>query len=63
MKRFQMSDELRLINLAQVSFYIRSGVQPIRLEYTDRLVFIFSRMATQELYDRWCKYDTDIKRK
>lgn len=52
--------EVRIVNLKQASAYIKYGIQPIRVEYTDRLVFVFNREEQQEAYDKWCKYEIEI---
>lgn len=52
--------EVRIVNIKQACAYIKYGVQPIRVEYTDRLVFVFDREEQREAYDKWCKYEIEI---
>ena len=52
-----MSNEVKIINLKQASMYIKNGLQPFRVEVTDRLVFIFDRFVATEYYRKWCNYE------
>ena len=52
-----MSNEVKIINLKQASMYIKNGLQPLRVEVTDRLVFIFDRFEATEYYRKWCNYE------
>lgn len=49
--------ELKIMNYKQTMFYVDNGVQPIRVEhgYKDKLVFVFSKEDTYELYGEWIK--------
>lgn len=49
-------EEVNIVNLKQVSKYIENGVQPIRIRFTDRLVFVFDKKETVKLFDKWIKY-------
>lgn len=53
-------NEIRIVNLKQAGAYIKFGVQPIRVEYTDRLVFVFDREEQKVAYDKWCKHEIEI---
>lgn len=48
---------IKIVNYKQASMYIKYGIKPIDLYYTDTLVFIFNRNETKEVYDKWCKYE------
>ena len=50
-------DKIKIVNYKQASMYIKYGVKPIDLYYTDTLVFVFNRNETKEVYDKWCKYE------
>ena len=40
--------EVKIVNLAQASAYIKYfGIQPLRVEVTDRLVFVFDNLKNQ----------------
>lgn len=52
-----MNKEVRIINMKQACMYVKNGLQPIRLEYTDRMVFVFDRAEATEYYDKWCKHE------
>ena len=50
--------EVKIVNLAQASAYIKYfGIQPLRVEVTDRLVFVFDREETKVAYDKWCNHE------
>lgn len=48
-----MNNEVRVINIIQAKAYIRNGLQPIRLEVDDVLVFIFNKKDSEDLYKKW----------
>lgn len=48
-------EEVRVINIIQAKAYIRNGLQPIRCEVDDRIVFIFNKEDSKELYQKWKK--------
>lgn len=48
---------VNIVNYRQASLYIKNGVKPIDLKYTDRLVFVFDKNETSKVYDLWCKYE------
>lgn len=54
---FSVNNIVKIINYKQASMYIKHGVKPIDLYYTDVLVFVFDRDETREVYDKWCKYE------
>lgn len=51
-----MNNVVKIVNLKQVGLYIKNGIKPIDIEYTDRLVFIFNKDETKEVFDKWCNY-------
>ena len=45
---------VRILNPKQAGLYIKHGVKPIDIVYTDALVFIFERNEkTAELHRKW----------
>ena len=52
------SDEIKLVNQRQVFLYVKNGLQPIRLEcgYEDKIVYVFSRSNSEELFEKWRKH-------
>lgn len=54
-----INQEVKIVNPRQAGVYIANGIQPLRLElgYNDRIVFIFNRDATREVYKRWCAHE------
>lgn len=55
-----MSKEVRIVNTRQATMYIKHGADLLRLYVdtnTDKLVFVFDREKTLNLYDKWCKYE------
>ncbi len=53
------NNEIYIVNLAQAQAYIKAGLQPIRVEADNRLVFVFDRKATKPLFDKWCKHELE----
>ena len=56
-------EEIKIINKWQVVFYLKKGVSPIRVElgYNDRLVFVFLKEETQEVWKQWKAYTVERK--
>ena len=56
-------EEIKIINKWQVVFYLERNVQPIRLElgYNDRLVFVFLKEDTTEVWKQWKAYTIQRK--
>ena len=56
-------EEIKIINKWQVVFYLERNVQPIRLElgYNDRLVFVFLKEDTTEVWKQWKAYTVQRK--
>ena len=50
-------DVVRVVNFKQACKYIQNGAKPVDIFYTDRLVFIFDKSATTDLFNRWRKYE------
>lgn len=57
---------VRIVNIQQASAYINNGVFPediiIDLDENTkqrRMVFLFDREGTREVYDKWCKYELE----
>jgi len=58
---------VRICNIKQQIFYMNCDVYPIDVyvsydEKNDRqiIAMIFEKDKTQELYKRWCNYDTEV---
>jgi hypothetical protein len=58
------SDEVRLICVPQVYFYISKGLQPLRLEcgFDNKVVFVFDKEKTLKLFSEWRKLDKNWSR-
>ncbi|WP_297711976.1 MULTISPECIES: hypothetical protein [Clostridium] len=46
-------NEVRVISLVQARAYIKNGLQPLRIEADDILVFVFDREASKLLFKAW----------
>ena len=53
------SDEIKIVNQKQTFLYVKNGLQPLRLEngYEDKLVYVFSRSKSEELFEKWRKHE------
>ena len=51
-------EEIKIINKWQVVFYLERGVEPIRIElgFNDRLVFVYRKEDTTEVWQEWKAY-------
>lgn len=50
-------ETVKIVNIRQASLYIKNGVKPLTVEFTDRLVFIFNKKEATPLFDKWCNYE------
>lgn len=52
---------VKIVNMLQVSKYVKGGVQPIRIELgeNDRLVFVFRKEDTTEIWEKWKNHELD----
>lgn len=49
-----MKETVRILNPKQAGLYIKNGVKPLDLIYTDALVFIFEKNEeTMKLHKKW----------
>ena len=56
-------EEIKIINKWQVVFYLQRGVEPIRVQlgFNDRLVFVYRKEDTTEVWQEWKKYTIERK--
>ena len=56
-------EEIKIVNKRQVVFYIERNVFPVRVElgYNDRLVFVFLKEDTKEVWQEWKSYTVQRK--
>ena len=60
-------DIVRIINMQQVAYYISQDVMPLDVyvsqdkkdENKRILVYLYDKKDTVEVFDRWCRRDTD----
>lgn len=52
-----MEETIRICNLKQACMYIKNGVKPIDMDYTDRIVFVFNVAETKEVWEKWRRYE------
>lgn len=52
-----MKEIVKIINPKQAGLYIKHGIKPIDMVYTDVLVFIFDKEETNKLYQLWLKHE------
>jgi len=46
-------NEVRVVSIIQAKAYIKNGLQPLRVEANDILVFVFDRKASEPLFEAW----------
>ena len=55
-----MKEIVKITNYKQASYYIREGVKPVDLFYTDRIVFVFNAEETKPVWDKWRTHEAEI---
>lgn len=51
-------DLITIYNYTQAKTYMKHGAKPKDVVYgRDAIGFIFSKEETQELYDKWCRFE------
>jgi len=65
-KEYDERDGVRILNAKQAAFYWTKGIMPYdvypSLDFRTEepvIVFIFSRKATKDIYNEWCKRGED----
>ena len=56
----KMKEIVKITNYKQASYYIREGVKPVDLFYTDRIVFVFNAEETKPVWDKWRTHEAEI---
>ena len=49
---------VNILNMKQVHQYIKHGLKPLDVyidKTTDKMIFVFDRFKSYELYVKWCK--------
>ena len=46
-------EKVNIVNIRQASLYIKHGLKPIDIFYTDKIVFVFYADETKELFELW----------
>ena len=49
-------EKLNIVNIRQASMYIKNGVKPVDVYYTDKLVFVFKKSDTEDVFKQWRNY-------
>ena len=44
---------VKIVNYLQAAMYIKHGVKPIDMDYTNKIVFIFDAENTKEVWEKW----------
>lgn len=52
---YEEDDGIKIPNPLQAFKYWINGVHPIDVIYTDRMVLVFNRKQTKNVFDKWCK--------
>lgn len=48
---------VKVVNIKQASKYIENGAKPTNVYYTNRIVFEFDKKETEDLFNKWVKYE------
>lgn len=56
---YEEDDMIAVGNIKQASLYIKYGVYPYDIRFTDKLYFIFKKEETRPLYDLWNNYELE----
>ena len=52
--------EVKIVNAKQAYQYIKHGLKPLDIyvdEVTGKLVYVFDKLKSYELYTKWCNYE------
>lgn len=67
-KEYRPKDVVRLLNVYQATYYISRDILPVDIyssaDYKTgepRLVFLFNRQESKDVYDAWCRRNGKIK--
>ena len=54
-----MNEVVNIVNFKQVALYLKHNVKPIdiKLGYKDKIIFIFNKEDTKEVFDKWVKHE------
>ncbi|WP_041712921.1 hypothetical protein [Cellulosilyticum lentocellum] len=55
-----MRETVKITNYKQASYYIKEGIKPIDVFYTDKIVFVFNTESTQKVWSLWRDRKTDF---
>lgn len=59
-RKYCPNESVRIVNLNQADKYIKHGATVYDIYISrDKVVFIFNKEETRELYDLWCKYELE----
>lgn len=47
---------VKIVNIKQAIKYMQNGANPIKVYYTNKIVYEFNREQTKKLFDKWVKY-------
>lgn len=50
-------ETVKIVNLDQVSKYIQHDIKPVDIQYTNRLVFVFDKEQTKDVFKKWRNYE------
>ena len=56
-ERSIIMETVKIVNLDQVSKYIQHGIKPVDIQYTNRLVFVFDKEQTKDVFKKWRNYE------
>lgn len=59
---YDASKCVRIVNPAQQAMYMKHGVYPIDIYvgYNSKIVFLFVKDDTKDVYEKWLNHDTSI---
>lgn len=67
-KEYRPKDVVRLLNIYQATYYISRGILPVDIYSSSdyrtgepRLVFLFNRQESKDIYDAWCRRNGKVK--
>lgn len=53
-------ETVKIVNLTQASFYLKKGIKPVDVYYTDRIVFVFNKKKTKDVWEHWRKNRVEL---
>lgn len=58
-------ETVKIVNGLQALYYIKSNIKPVDIfvGYNDKLVYVFDKKESEEVWKKWLNWDFDYSKK